>query len=61
MKTKSDLQFVHKTTINTFEKDGAKSFKQAGTTIQRKPNNPDGVPTISLLTHLPGSTYWQRA
>lgn len=32
-------------------KDGAKSFKQAGPTIQRQPNNPDGAPTISPLTH----------
>lgn len=35
------------------EKDGTKSYKQANPSIQRKPNDPDGVPTISYMTYSP--------
>ena len=50
-------QVVHQSTLKAFEKDGAKSFKQSGRTIQPKPSNPaisTHSPTISLLTHSPG-------
>ena len=53
LKAKRDLQTIHTNTMKVFEKDGAKSHKQANPTIQRKPNDPNGVPTISLMTYSP--------
>ena len=53
LKAKRDLQVTHTNTMKVFEKDGARSYKQVNPSIQRKPNDPNGVPTISLITYSP--------
>lgn len=52
--TKREMQANHQGVMKTFEKQGSKVFKPAGPLIERKPNNPDGAPRISLLIHSPG-------
>ena len=58
MNTKRAAQAGHQSVMKTFDKEGAKSFKQAESTIQRKPNN---LATNAFTWSTIGPTHWQRA
>jgi hypothetical protein len=47
--TKREVQAGHQAVMKTFEKQGAKGFKQTTNIIERKPHNPESAPQLSLL------------
>ena len=55
MAAKRDMQAKHQETMRTYDTMGAKVLKYGATKIERRPLNPEEAPTISLLTHSPGS------
>jgi hypothetical protein len=52
---KRDMQSGHQAVLKTFEKQEAKVFKRDSSTAERRPQNPESAPHISLLLQSPGS------
>ena len=59
-KVKQDLLLKHQGVIKTYEQQGSKALKQGAHMVQRRPQNPEVAPTISLLMQAPGPQVDQR-
>ena len=51
---KQELLLKHQGTLKAYEQHGSRSMKQGTHMVQRRPQNPEVAPTISLLMQAPG-------